>query len=331
MSETSNKPVYIGAILAVVAAIAVWALYVGKNEGKLHTPFADTKTAPSDVKTDKNSASDSNKTAQTDANEEESDDETVVVAIVNGATITRQDVVKFIEMLPPQMKQAAPEEMFPFVQDQLIKTKLIEKRAEAADLEEHPEVKKRLDEARENIIRSYYIEKHVDEQLGDDALQEVYDNYVANLPKSEETRARHILVEKEDEAKAIIKALKNGKDFVELAKEKSTGPTGKDGGDLGYFAKGDMVPEFGEAAFAAKVGTVIDKPVKTQFGWHVIKVEDRREKPAPKFEEIKEQLKAKEQQRVLSVLFDRLQREAIIERFDFNGNKVEEKADDSKK
>jgi peptidyl-prolyl cis-trans isomerase C len=118
-----------------------------------------------------------------------------------------------------------------------------------------------------------------------------YDKEVAALPKQEEIHARHILVKTEDEAKEVIKELDAGKDFAELAKEKSTDPNKSDGGDLGYFARGRMVKEFEEAAFTMPVGTYSKTPVKTDFGYHVIKIEDKRDAPPPPLDQVQDQVK----------------------------------------
>ena len=120
-------------------------------------------------------------------------------------------------------------------------------------------------------------------------MRAAYDETVASQPPVEEVHARHILVATEDEAKAVAEEIAAGADFAETAKARSTGPSGPRGGDLGWFAKGAMVPEFADAAFALKPGEV-SAPVQTQFGWHVIKLEDRRVKPAPTFEEMREEL-----------------------------------------
>ena len=118
-----------------------------------------------------------------------------------------------------------------------------------------------------------------------------YDKEVAALPKQEEVHARHILVKTEDEAKDVIKQLDAGKDFAELAKEKSTDPNKDDGGDLGYFSRGRMVKEFEDAAFALEKGTYSKTPIKTDFGYHVIKVEDKRDAPPPPFDQVKDQVR----------------------------------------
>ena len=125
--------------------------------------------------------------------------------------------------------------------------------------------------------------------LSDEAERKVYDEAVKQVKNEEEVHARHILVPTEDEAKAILAQLKGGADFATLAKEKSKDPGAAEGGDLGYFTKEQMVPEFSEVAFKLGKGQLSD-PVKTQFGWHIIKVEDKRTRPTPTFEQVKPQI-----------------------------------------
>src|SRR2546430_8569212 len=120
-------------------------------------------------------------------------------------------------------------------------------------------------------------------------MHKVYDDAIGQMKKEPEVRARHILVETEDEAKAVVAELKKGADFAELAKAKSKDPGSADGGDLGYFTKDQMVPEFSEVAFKLEKGQLSD-PVKSQFGWHVIKVEDKRERQPPEYDKVKDQL-----------------------------------------
>ena len=131
----------------------------------------------------------------------------------------------------------------------------------------------------------------------------------------EEVHARHILVETEDEAKAIVEQLKGGADFATLAKEKSKDPGAADGGDLGYFTKEQMVPEFAEVAFKMYPGQ-LSNPVKTQFGWHVIKVEDKRAKQAPEFEKVKDQIEAFLARKAQTEFVAKLRQTAKIERLD---------------
>src|SRR5208282_3431475 len=151
--------------------------------------------------------------------------------------------------------------------------------------------------------------------LSDEAEHKVYDEAVKQATNEQEVHARHILVATEDEAKAILAQLKNGADFATLAKEKSKDPGAAEGGDLGYFTKDQMVPDFAEVAFKLDKGQVSD-PVKTQFGWHVIKVEDKRIKPTPTFDQVKGQIENYVAHRAQAQLVDNLRKSATIERLD---------------
>ncbi|MBT5297433.1 MAG: hypothetical protein HOB37_00240 [Rhodospirillaceae bacterium] len=161
------------------------------------------------------------------------------------------------------------------------------------------------------------------EGITEDAVRARYDKMVAGKSGAEEVHARHILVKTEDEAKAIIKDLKGGADFETLAKEKSTGPSGPNGGDLGFFAKGQMVPAFEKAAFGMDKGEVTDEAVKTQFGYHVIKVEAKRKSEAPSFEKMEQQLRTELSQEKATTFVASLRKGAKIERFDLEGKPLE--------
>lgn len=140
-------------------------------------------------------------------------------------------------------------------------------------------------------LRDIFFQREIRGNITDDAARKLYDERVGSAEPEEEIKARHILVETEEEATAVIQKLADGADFAELAKTESTGPTGSNGGDLGYFTREQMVTPFAETAFAMETGE-ISEPVQTQFGWHVIKVEDKRESQPPKFADIKERLKS---------------------------------------
>jgi peptidyl-prolyl cis-trans isomerase C len=146
-------------------------------------------------------------------------------------------------------------------------------------------------------------------------MHKIYDEAIKQTPNEEEVHARHILVATEGEAKDIEAQLKKGADFAALAKEKSKDPGAAEGGDLGYFTKEQMVPEFAEAAFKLEKGQTSD-PVKTQFGWHIIKLEDKRIKPTPTFDQVKGQLQSYVARRAQAELVDKLRKTATIERLD---------------
>jgi len=155
--------------------------------------------------------------------------------------------------------------------------------------DDDPQVQKLMAFYRKKVLQDVYMSRLLVERVSEEKVRAFYDKEISGQPIPEEVSARHILVASESEAKAVVKRLKKGEDFVTLAKEVSTGPSGKDGGDLGYFSPGRMVTEFDKAVFKLKKGEV-SAPVKTQFGWHVIKAEDRRTPSTPKFEEIEQQI-----------------------------------------
>jgi len=175
--------------------------------------------------------------------------------------------------------------------DSLIDIKVLAARAEKEGLQNDPALKLRLQLLRNRALHNDYFQKKVQPGITDDAIKARYEQEIEKTEPEKEVNARHILVKTEDEAKALIKELEDGADFVELAKSKSTGPSGPNGGDLGYFGKGRMVPEFEQAAFKLEKGAYTQEPVKTQFGFHIIKVEDKRDRPFPTLEESKERLR----------------------------------------
>lgn len=254
-----------------------------------------------------------------------------VVAVVNGKEIHKSQVVEFTENLPPQVRQAQPEQIYPLVIDQLINTELLSSEARKAGLEEDKEVLKQLAEAKEQIIRNAYLERKIAKLLTDDKLKKEYDKFVAENKDKMEVHARHILVKTEDEAKAVVKQLKEGADFSTLAKEKSVGPTGQNGGDLGYFGEDAMVPEFSKAVFAAKPGQLIETPIQTQFGWHVVYVEDKRKQQLPEFEQLKPALKNKLGQEALETVLADIRKDAKVERFTIDGQPLDAAKEGEKK
>ncbi|MEK1924580.1 MAG: peptidylprolyl isomerase, partial [Rhizobium giardinii] len=165
------------------------------------------------------------------------------------------------------------------------------KDAAAEKLDQTPDFQSHMAYLRDRELHNAYFKAHVADAITDDEVKARYDKEVAALPKQEEVHARHILVKTEDEAKAIIKDLDAGKDFATLAKEKSTDPNKADGGDLGYFTKDRMVPEFSEAAFKLEKGKYTEAPVKTQFGFHVILLEDKRKQAPPPLAQVEQQVK----------------------------------------
>ena len=244
-----------------------------------------------------------------------------VVARVNGEELHKSDVTRMVSQLPPQVQQMPIEMIYPAVIDQLISGKLVSSAGYKAGLADSPEVKDELKRAEERAVQRAFIQKEIKARVTPEALNKAYQDYLKENPAQEEVKAAHILVEKEDEAKAIIAQLKKGADFAKLAKEKSKdAAAAAQGGDLGYFTKDAMVEPFANAAFAMKPGEVSKEPVKTQFGWHIIKVEDKRTQPQPTLEEVKPQLEQALSKDIVTALVEELRGKAKVETFQIDGS-----------
>ncbi len=235
-----------------------------------------------------------------------------VVARVDGEEIRRSDVMEMARTLPAKY-QAQLTQYYPLLVQRLVDFKLAGKAGRAAGLADDEAVRARLVKAEERMIREAYIEREVLARITDEGLQAEYEDFLASNPPAIEHHARHILVTSEEAARAVIAKLDEGADFAELAKESSTGPSGAQGGDLGYFTADQMVPEFSEAAAKLDPGQYSKDPVQTQFGWHVIKVEDRRTAEPPGFEEVQPQLREKMAREAVAAIFKQLRDGATVE------------------
>ena len=215
-----------------------------------------------------------------------------VVGTMDGKPITRQDLDLTLTDLQDQLGQVPPEGRDAAALTALIDIRALAEKAEEAGLDETEDFRSRLEFMRQRALHNAYFHTEVLDKITDEDVRARYDKEIAATSPENEVRARHILLASEEEAKAVIAELDNGADFDTLAKEKSTGPSGPNGGDLGYFARGSMVPEFEEAAFALEVGKYTEEPVQTQFGWHVIKVEDKRAAQPPAFAQVEGQIRS---------------------------------------
>lgn len=246
------------------------------------------------------------------------------VAIVNGEEIKRSEVFTMISTLPPQIQQIPVDQLFPMALENVVNNKLVMAKSGQAGLESDPEVEKMLGEAREQIVRNVYVDRQVTEKVDQKALLRKYEELLDRLGEVNEVKARHMLLETEEQAREAIKKLDGGADFAVVTKEVWPGAEQQNGGELGYFAKTDMVPEFAEAAFALGVNQYTKDPVQTQFGWHVIKVEEKRKRPQPEFEAVKPQLEQELRQEILVDLLQKWQKDAKVKKFDINGEPVKE-------
>lgn len=237
-----------------------------------------------------------------------------VVARVDGEAIRQSEVMAMAQNLPPQYRMQMAQ-IYPLLIQRLIDFKLASAAGRAAGLAEDDEVKARMMQVEDRVIRELYLTREIESRITPEELQERYQAFLEKNPPKIEHKARHILVETEDKAKEMIAQLDGGADFAELAKEHSTGPSGPQGGDLGYFSGDQMVPEFSAAAEKLEPGQHTAEPTKTQFGWHVIKLDDRRETAPPPFEEMQKRLLEEMSQEMVQVIFADLRDGAKVEIF----------------
>jgi peptidyl-prolyl cis-trans isomerase C len=239
-----------------------------------------------------------------------------VVARANGVDIHQSDLALAEDEIGSNIPNMAPDKKREYLVTYLADIIVLSQAAEQQKLGDTPDVKRQLSFDRNKVLMEALLQKAGKAAETDDALHKVYDDAVKQMKGEEEVHARHILVPTEQEAKDIEAQLKGGADFAKLAKEKSKDPSGaSNGGDLGWFTKDQMVPEFADAAFKLPKGQISD-PVKTQFGWHIIEVVDTRIKPTPTFEQVKPQLENYVAHRAQAELVDSLRKSAKIERLD---------------
>lgn len=276
------------------------------------------------------------------------------LATVGGEVVTLGDLIAARQLLPPQAQALDPAQLFDELLSRIVQERLLGQAAAAQGLQDDPQVRelsaatrkallmdrlmakvdadpatldavaaaagldgdaaiaRQLDALERSVLAQAYIEKTISEKLTDEAVQALYDERFSE--PQVEVRARHILVETEEEAQAIVAELEGGADFVELAQQKSTGPSGQNGGDLGFFRRGQMVPAFEEAAFALSAPGDLSAPVQSSFGWHVIKLEERRESPPPDFASVEGQIRQALQFRLTQEERARLEAEGGFER-----------------
>ncbi|MHB1110047.1 MAG: peptidylprolyl isomerase [Devosia sp.] len=224
-----------------------------------------------------------------------------VVASVGGETITEADIAFAAEDLQQELAQMPPEERRPFLVTVLIDMKVMAKAAREQQMDQTETFKRRLQYLEERALRRAYFAETIAAGVTPEAVQKAYDAFAAGFQPQEEVRARHILVATKEDADAIEAELAAGKPFEQLATEKSTDPSGaQNGGDLGFFSRGMMVKPFEDAAFALTEPGQVSEPVESQFGWHIIKLEEKRQSQPPTLEEVGPQL----QQQVMFEAFE---------------------------
>ncbi|NQW01725.1 MAG: peptidylprolyl isomerase [Rhodospirillales bacterium] len=238
-----------------------------------------------------------------------------VAAEVNGVKIMLSDVVEAQRLLPEQYRKIPFDQIFPTLLDSVIDSHLSAADARKQGLHKEEAFKKEMQRIERQLLQRNMLTLAIAQQVTDEAVKAAYDKLAASSAGNAEIHARHILLKTEAEATAVIAELDKGKDFAELAKTKSTGPSGPNGGDLGFFGRGQMVPAFEKAAFELEKGMYSTAPVKTQFGYHVILQEDKRQKAPPSFAEAEPKLRAELSQQAGGEYMGGLRKVAKIEKF----------------
>src|SRR3569833_611945 len=251
-------------------------------------------------------------------------DDNPVRAKVNGSEIRQSDVTAAEKDIGASLAQLDPASRQSSIVQLLIDLKLVAKAAEDKKIADTPDFKQKLAFTRSRLLMDTLLDQEGKAAVTDAALKKVYDDAAKQISGEQEVHARHILVETEDQAKEIIAKLKKGADFAELAKKESKDPGASDGGDLGFFTKDQMVPEFSAAAFALEPGK-ISEPVKSQFGWHIIKVEEKRNRKPPEFDQVKSQIEAYVTRKAQADYVAKLREGAKIERTADAGNRAKRK------
>ncbi len=236
-----------------------------------------------------------------------------VMANVNGEAITEADLDLALKDLEQQLTNVPAERRRAAALSFLIEVKLMSKAAEASAMHENPAFKRRMELLRQRALHTGYVETEIAAKMTDEEVRKRYDLEIANTPPVNEIKARHILVKTKEKALEIIGELDKGGDFTELAKQHSTGPSGPGGGDLGYFGPGQMVPAFEQSAFKLDMGAYTREPVETQFGWHVIFVEDKRARQPPAFEDVQDQIRGVLFREIYAKVVDGLRGDAKID------------------
>jgi peptidyl-prolyl cis-trans isomerase C len=267
-------------------------------------PLKSATSKAADEQTAQEESSENQAAEESEANE--------VIAVVNGQNIYQSDLFAFIQQLPPQL-QAQVQMLMPQILDQLVNNALTTEAGRTAGLAGDAEVQERVAKIEDLIIGQTYLQRAIDAQVTDEALEAAYQEFLTENPPQRQLTARHILVETAEQAQEVIAALDGGADFAELAKERSTGPSGANGGELPPFKAGEMVPAFSDAAFAMEVGTYSKEPVKTQFGFHVIKVEGSTMTEPPAKAEVEQQLRGQLEQQAASSVYQDLRAAAEID------------------
>ena len=237
-----------------------------------------------------------------------------IVANVNNEDISLETMIHAMNELPPEIQSQPFMSYYEDLLERVIDIKLFAQEGKKMKLDEEPSVRAAIDFVIEKVLMQAFLSKYVQENIKEENIKASYNNFIADETSREEIKASHILMDTESEAIDVINMLNDGDDFAELAKNKSTGPSGPSGGDLGWFKRGQMVPPFEKAAFSLNKNEISQRPVQTQFGWHVIKIFDKRIPEAPSYESMKNKLIQDLERKIVSKKIQDLRNDALIEK-----------------
>ena len=237
-----------------------------------------------------------------------------IVAIVNGQQISLETLIIAANELPQEIQSQPFINYYEDLLERIVDINLISQAAKSQNLDDDPNVISAIAFIEKKVLMQAYLANIVQKTITDDELRKAYENFIGDTAVREEIKASHILLETKNEAENVIKLLKKGQLFSDLAKTYSTGPSGPTGGDLGWFTRGKMVPSFEKAAFDLEEGEITKTPVQTQFGWHVIKISKKRLPEPPNFESVKFQLAQDIERRVVAKTIEELKAKAKIEK-----------------
>ena len=237
-----------------------------------------------------------------------------IVANVNNEDISLETMIHAMNELPPEIQSQPFMSYYEDLLERVIDIKLFAQEGKKMKLDEEPSVRAAIDFVIEKVLMQAFLSKYVQENIKEENIKASYSNFIADETSREEIKASHILMDTESEAIDVINMLNDGDDFAELAKNKSTGPSGPSGGDLGWFKRGQMVPPFEKAAFSLNKNEITQIPVQTQFGWHVIKIFDKRIPEAPSYESMKSKLIQDLERKIVSKKIQDLRNDALIEK-----------------
>jgi len=243
-----------------------------------------------------------------------------IVAIVEGHMIYLSDVGRAVPALPENIRELPFTTLYPVVLDRLIDHQALVATARRQHLDDDPAVRREMDEATDRVLEGALLGRVAVPVASEEKIQALYTQKYAGKPATEETRARHILVPTEEEAKKLIEQLNKGADFSTLAKQNSKDPDGANGGDLGFFRRDQVWPEFADAAFALQPGQFSQTPIHNEFGWHVIKVEERRVVAPPTYSEIHEALRKQLLQAAVQSTLKQARDQLTIRKFNVDGS-----------